>query len=553
MDEVSIEGFISNDGNPNARILRNGKSITLHSISPYKEAEKIASKFNPSIKWLMIAGFGLGYIVEYILKNTDYSVIVFEHFDEILEFAKKNRDINSILTNRRIHFIKNSPSNLIDFLVVNSIKELNFYIHRPYFTIFPEIYSTLEGILISYLSKSQINKATLKRFQKVWLKNIIKNSYFYFTIPGIKQIRHNYKGKPAVIVGAGPSLEKNLSKLKDAEDRVIIISTDTALSILQENNIHADFVVSVDPQDKNTLYLLYSKFKDSTLVIDSAASFLSILKYNPDKTILFDTPFPLYNDMAGFWGEKGSLISGGSVSTTAFDLARFFECDPIIFIGQDLAFTQKQTHSKGSILEDFLYFKINRFQTFDNYNTRMLNFSDKIEVNAWISGKDPTKSMKVFTDRKFITFIEWFKREFQFTKARVINSTEGGAFLEGADHLTFEEAIQRYLKEPLIGKTYELINNENISMKYNKILNFIKFTDNILTEINRLIPYAQKAYSASKEAAIFYENQNSKMNKNNNYMDRFFKTMNEFDQELLGSIRIKNQIARFIELTMQAD
>ncbi len=530
MKDFIIEGIEPKESLPNARIIKDGKSYTLHSIQPFKEAERIASKFNPSMKWVLIAGFGLGYIPEYLLINTEYQIIIFEHTDEIIEFAKKSDRVKKIINNKRVFLITNDSGEIIQFLDNNNIKELNFYIHRPYYALFHDIYSNLEGILIAYLSKKQINKATLKRFQKVWLKNIIKNSLFYFSIPGIKNIRHNFQNIPAVIVGAGPSLSKNINILKEAQDYLIIISTDTALSILYNNGIKADFVVSVDPQDKNTLYLLYSEYKEATLILDSAASFISLLKYNPAKTLFFDSIFPLYEELMPFWKEKGTLLCGGSVSTTAFDFARFLNCSPIIFIGQDLAYSQKHTHSEGSILEEFLYYRINRFETYEAYNAKSLIFSDKIEVKG-LDGN------KVISDRKFVNFVDWFKKEINFTQTEVINATEGGAYIEGASHQTLKKTVENFYNGGKINKSFSIEHDSE------NPYNFIIYLQEIINGMEHLISYGKMAFQASLRALSSFQH--------NNINQYELKIMTSFDRELFKLIKGKNSIAHFIELTMQ--
>lgn len=532
MSDLIIEKFINNNSEENFKVTRGNKTVTFHSLYPYEEARRITSMFNTNLQWILICGIGMGYIAAYLLDNTKCNLIIYEHSNEIIETVKNDK-LSDILSNPRINIFTGDFQNVIDFLTNNRINELSFYIHRPYYQLFPEFYSSVEGILIAYLSKKQINKTTLKRFQKVWLRNIIKNFKYYFNLPGIKDIRHNLKGKPAVIVGAGPSLAKNINLLKEIQDNVIIISTDTALTMLQNFHIKADFVVSVDPQDKNSLYLLYSAKNESFLVIDAAASFLSYLKYPQDKLIIFDTIFPLYESFKDFWGPKGKLLSGGSVSTTAFDFARFLGSDPIIFIGQDLAFSGKQTHFNGSILEEFFYYKINRINTYESYNARSLVMSDKIEVDGY-------NGDHVLTDRKFVTFLEWFLAEFRFTKAKVINSTEGGVYFKGIDHIPLKDAALKMGLFKTINKNIE-IDPVNIDMS-----GFIKALKDISEKINELVPLSRKALIASDLTLAQYCTNGRKGGKSLN-----FEPMTSFDMELLRDIKEKSYIAKFIELTMQ--
>jgi|GEM_PF-1357085 hypothetical protein len=536
MGSYSIEVLETSEGLRNARIHAGGKSYTLHSSQPLKEAERIVNNFNPEMEWVLVAGFGMGHVISYVLEHTSFKIIVFEPDEDILELAGKSPDIKKVIADPRVNIIKNDIARVIDFLEDKGIRELTFYIHRPYFSIFPDAMASLEGIIAAYLSKKQINKTTLKRFQKVWLRNIIKNSSYYFNLPGINDISHNFRDKPAVIIGAGPSLALNIDIIKKFQDKAVIISTDTAYINLCSFGIKPDFIVSVDPQDKNSLYLLYAFDSSSKLVIDSAASFISFVKYNPLNLIIYDSIFPIYNDLKYLWGEKGQLACGGSVSTTAFDLARFLKCDPIIFTGQDLSYPGRRTHIKGSILEEFLYSRINRFDTYENYNSKMLLLSDRIEIDGW-------NGTRVHTDRKFLTFLDWFKKEIKETGASVINSTEGGAIIQGASHMTLEKALGKACGGSL---NKEVI----VSGKERDQSPFIELLKELKDKILKMEDLAKKAFYASKRAV-------SKFKSGSNAKEEF-GLMTEFDAFFLKSFsgggegsKNKPVIARLLEFTMQ--
>ncbi len=531
-DSFFIEPLTTSEGIINAKIHAKDHVITLHSSQPLREAQKAVSKFNPALPWVLLAGFGLGYTVEYILNNTSFSVIVFEPDSPIFELASQIGRVKSILKDKRVTLIRNDISAITDFLENNLIRELNFYINRPYISLFPETFSSLDGIIAAYLSKKQINKSTLKRFQKVWVKNIIKNSSFYFKLPGILDIKHNFEKKPAVIVGAGPSLSLNIGVLEKYRDIPVIITTDTAYANLIEHDIQPDFIVSVDPQDKNSQYLLYASRKDAALVIDASASIQSFIKYNPEKIVLFDSCFPCYEELKRFWGDKGTLLCGGSVSTTAFDLARFLKCDPIIFIGQDLSYPKKQTHIKGSILEEFLYHKINRFHTFESYNSGTLILSDRIEIDGWNGEKVPT-------DRKFLTFLEWFKNEFKITNARIINSTQGGAIIKGADHMPLEDALKPFLTGIPFEKSLSYSPENRIADEKG----FKELLSDIELKIENILAYAGRALSSSITAI--------QKIRNNEGIEKELKIMSLFDDIFRKSIHDSPLLARLVEFTMQ--
>ncbi len=420
---------------PNLRVRLGEKEVSLHSAYPMREAERIVKHFNPDIPVVLVAGVGLGYVVDYILQSTSYAVIVYEH-DE--SFAPWNGEIlRGLEATGRVKVFRGDPQVLLDYLADEGIGELNLFIHRPYALLFPEVYDRLHGMLTAYLSRRQINQATARRFQKLWVRNVLKNSFFYPVLPGVKALFGSGRGYPAVIIGAGPSLARNGEQLKEARRKNwILIATDTVLSYLDSVGIEADFVVSVDPQDKNALYLLAARQRPF-LVLDSGASFMTLVHYPLSRVFLYDTVLPVYRVFSHLWGEKGELQCGGSVSTTAFDFAVQLGCEPVVFVGQDLAYSERQTHAPHNALEDRLLFSVDRYHTYEGYNASSQTFSDRIEVVGW-DGQST-----VLTDRKFLTFKEWFVRRCREVGREVINATEGGMFIDGMRHLPLQRVLEQ--------------------------------------------------------------------------------------------------------------
>jgi hypothetical protein len=526
--EIKIERFETRDNTANIRVTRGDTSVTMHSIQPYKEAERVVSRFNSEMEWTFIAGLGLGYVADTFLKKSEGNLIIYDPCPDILDIAKSLPSNKSLLQLDRVHFI-NRTEDIVPFLESHNVRELNYYLHRPYAVLFPDEFSGMEGILTAYLSKRQINKNTLKRFRMIWLRNLIKNFPFHFTAPGIAHLKHPFHGKPGLIVGAGPSLAKNIDAIRRYSDRMVIIATDTALPMLAGNGISPDFTVSADPQDKNALFLLYSGRTDTTLVIDAAGSFLTFAKYLPAQTLLYDSFFPIYRELSGYWGAKGDLMSGGSVSTNAFDFARFLGCSPIILAGQDLAYSEKKTHFRGNVLEDYFFYKIDKFHTYESYHARTLILSDQISIDGYSGGK-------VVTDRKFLTFLEWFKREIAVTNVPVINATEGGAFIPGARHLPLKETADEFLREPID-------KSSAINFTPSDPAPYIEYLRSVISACDSLIPAAERAYAASNQAmALFRQGKD---------ISPQFRAMNEFDRAVLTALKEGNAVSRFIELVMQ--
>jgi hypothetical protein len=85
-------------------------------------------------------------------------------------------------------------------------------------------------------------------------KGILDNLYNLAAFSQASELHKKFVGCPAIIVAPGPSLQKNISLLKEIKGRALIICILHALAYLQKEDIHPDFVIHVDPADLKTIY-----------------------------------------------------------------------------------------------------------------------------------------------------------------------------------------------------------------------------------------------------------------------------------------------------------
>ena len=110
--------------------------------------------------------------------------------------------------------------------------------------------------------------------------------------------------------------------------------------------------------------------------------------------------------------------SGGSVSTIAMDVAIRLGAARVICLGLDLAYTNDATHASGTM----------------DYTSCAA--SDEYKVKAFDGGT-------VNSSNLFIVYREWIEQRIQREKeCRFINATEGGAYIEGMQHMSLKEAMK---------------------------------------------------------------------------------------------------------------
>jgi hypothetical protein len=169
----------------------------------------------------------------------------------------------------------------------------------------------------------------------VALKNARANRSFYRR--GL-DLKGAFSGLPALIVGAGPSLEKNGHLLRAFENRALIFAGGSALNAI-DGEPH--FAASVDPAAP------YRQFKMHPF---SETPFCYQSRMNADNFSLVHGPkllFPDSSSNAINWlhGEE-TFDSGWTVGNFLTAIALHMGCNPIILVGMDLCYTEERKYAK---------------------------------------------------------------------------------------------------------------------------------------------------------------------------------------------------------------
>jgi hypothetical protein len=117
--------------------------------------------------------------------------------------------------------------------------------------------------------------------------------------------------------------------------------------------------------------------------------------------------------------EVDVLATGGSVATSAFNYARNLGGNPIVLIGQDLALTGGKDHAEG-------YLHV--------YSDGMLKARSESGFDV-----DGYYGDRVKTESQLLYYKTWYEEQVKaYPDVMVINSTEGGAKIEGCLQIPFQ-------------------------------------------------------------------------------------------------------------------
>ncbi len=276
-----------------------------------------------------------------------------------------------------------------------------FIMHaRPYF-------DSVIALIERNRDKNDINAATYKKFEKLWIRNSMKNLTRIGECGTVSQLceitgkdRSSVPGD-FILVAAGPTLENVLGKIKECAGKAVIVCVETALHALLKEGIQPDFIVITDPQYYAYRHIAGLAASDSILICPLSVH-PAVFRFKCRKIILCSEMFPVSSYFESKLGTFGDLGAGGSVASSAWNLCRLLGARNIYLAGLDLSYPAGQTHIKGSSAEEVFLSGANRLSTMQNKNSAC-RFGSNPEYAVDYDGKP------VLTDARMKMFAWWFE------------------------------------------------------------------------------------------------------------------------------------------------
>ena len=298
------------------------------------------------------------------------------------------------------------------------------------------------------LQRAATNRATFASKGEAWVRHSLANMRHLGERPSVSALRGKFAKKPAVIVSPGPSLAKNIEGLRELQGRAVFIGGNRSVGPLKRAGMKADFVLASDPIDLR--YQLEGGLLDDVgaLLLDLVVH-PRMFELEAQRYFMFTTLDAVASATFGALGEGGLLNSGGSVATTQLRLALELGCDPILFVGQDLALSGDRYYIESAPDGDTRINVSGGIGTFENSSVELkravqelggISESRKatqyfVQVRGW-------EGQPVSTSIQFDNYRRWLEMtvaELQGAR-RVINCTEGGAYIQAMEHMTLAQA-----------------------------------------------------------------------------------------------------------------
>lgn len=301
------------------------------------------------------------------------------------------------------------------------------------------------------------------------IENIISNfnqNIQISLLSGLKAILPEH----CLCIAAGPSLEKDITTLKQNQDKIFTICCDAAVNICIKNNIIPDILTIVE---SNRIHwdLFFKEIPYETLkqtkIITTPWVDPEILKNYPGEIITIDTDFPesfFWNHMKKslYLNKKSYNFITLNVGFFNVSLAYYLGFKNILTTGLDLSFPDNISHAEGVAHRE------------TNINTGNSSYKSDLSV---LNNQGKQNSISPL----FKLYKENFEAYARYIKSNVINCSQIGAALANTKY----ETLQNYILKNKIFKT-EIVSTKKITLKQQKTQKIIIKLINSLEKLNKL-------------------------------------------------------------------
>ncbi len=366
------------------------------------------------------------------------------------------------------------------------------------------------------------NTRTVSKFGQSWAKNVLRNLPALINARNLHELRV-IGVEDAVVVASGPSLNRNVQKLCEIQDQVFIVTALRSLPVLHAAGVTPDLVIQLDAEDdevaKNLTPDLNHTIKNFLIEPTINPGFLKI----PAKQFVWSLAQHFF-DIHQKFGTMPTPFNVPSVSIYGLCLCHHLGFRNICFIGQDLAADGEQQYAKGATELLPAHAKMSTFN---------------IEVPGFFGGTVMTRNSFHYQIKRCTEISrEWKNKD---PNINLVNATEGGAFIEGFDHMSLDAfATQRILDQATGEKQICFDGTSTIS---NAIIN--DYLREIINLLDRIILTANQVIKLDK-----------KPEKNRGLHKKIQKTIQKFqalnNKTSLVQIAMQNSIATVIGTSEKA-
>lgn len=472
-ENLATNNIDSLDTNVATNNITHNNPIPLYLSKPIdevmqKNADLVSYSYYP---FLYIYGLGNGVLLKLLFNEQRQRIVVFEPELEIIFIVLNLLDFSSELQSQRLVIIHSPQANYIriDSLFDSNkyarifVKTYDLLISCNYYEKYQEDILRINNYFIKVIEQAVVSVGNDAKDSLVGILHHIINLPDSLRSPNVDELYNALKGRDsAIIISTGPSLHKQLPLLKQIAPYATLFCIDASFPILYKHGIKPDIVISLERVKESAKFYTDTPKEAQKGVIFALTSIVHSDTKNAIKEGIKQFSFrPFgYTSLFGFH-EYGYLGIGMSAANMAYEIvmgAKFKRC---VFIGQDLAFGEDgHTHSQDAI-----------------YGTKEKQYKHQGIMIPKYGGNGEVETSKVWR-----LFLHFFEKDIARTSGiEVINSTEGGARINGTKEIPFSKVCEMIKEQSSIKSALcikppsQNISEKNIILAYKKCLDIIKY------------------------------------------------------------------------------
>lgn len=426
---------------------------SLHAEDIGQEMERFVTKLRlEGVDVLYVFGVGLGHSYEAVKKwlkeKKERMLIYLEDELAVIDALVQTEQAQALLQDPQVHIqflqdpkswnetlktlVETYPSHRIEAAYLESYSKKRPQLCKRIRLKLMRQCAVVNALMTEALYSHQLVENVLANIKR-WPQSFFANS-----------LKNKFKGIPAIICGAGPSLGPTLPLLKQMEDRALIIAGGSTITALSNQGIVPHLGLALDPNPDEYSRLRVTSAFEMPLLYGT--------RVQPDVFSTCNGPWGYIHSYTGgpceAYFERELEITGDpvgpdlgpeafSVTTIAIALAVEMGCSPILLNGIDLAYTGMQRYAAGVMPSSQVFFQELQKDT---------RASERVLKRKGIQGTMVTTLVKWVMESSSIANYAKAHKEAEF-----INVSSGGLGFKGISNRPFSEVVEQHCK-----RTYDL-------------------------------------------------------------------------------------------------
>lgn len=378
---------------------------------------------------LAVSGFGDGVHVRELLRVLPEASAIFVGEAALPEFrcVLETRDWTAVLEDERLLLglgpLDDAYFEPISAAHAAAMLDAEPWLFAPCFNRAPEYYAKFFLEFARFLDFRRKLEGTRIVDAALWQQNSFLNLRALAAAPEIDSLAGLFRGRPAVLVSAGPSLDESLDFLRAARDIAVIIAVNSSYRALRRAGIVPHLVLAADPRDF-TARGFAGVPTDSTWLVTTPIVYPEVVRLFEGRTFIWSGANELFTEWRRRLGMPPGvrIVEQGTVSACGVDLAIIMGCDRVCLVGQDLAVKDDgQSHASDSF-----------------YTDMQANHVDLSSCRKLPGNTRPA----VWVEEKLYVYLKTFEQlALHRRQARFCNTARLGARIEGMPYMDFSKAL----------------------------------------------------------------------------------------------------------------